>query len=82
MEYNVRKRHFTQFSRQFENSEWKSRSYPIRNITFDPRVENIIILHDDSSIIIVDKEKVGRKIFNRYMKELTGNPLKIKVGKS
>ncbi|KAJ8927588.1 hypothetical protein NQ314_019933 [Rhamnusium bicolor] len=62
IEYDIKKKRFTPFSRYLETNvpvQWKSRSYPIRNITFDPRVDNIIILHDDSSIIIVNKEKVS-----------------------
>ncbi|KAG5898118.1 hypothetical protein JTB14_006330 [Gonioctena quinquepunctata] len=62
VEYDVKRRHFTQCSRQLEKNEWKSRGYPIRNVTFDPRAEHIIILHDDSSIIILNKgQKTTKK---------------------
>ncbi|KAJ8982687.1 hypothetical protein NQ317_013159 [Molorchus minor] len=59
VEYDIKKRHFTDFSNNLgtiANKQWKSRSNPIRNITFDPRVNNIIVLHDDSNIIIIDKK--------------------------
>ncbi|XP_074029648.1 UTP4 small subunit processome component l(3)72Dn [Leptinotarsa decemlineata] len=55
IEYDIRKKQLTQFSRQ--QNEVKSRGYPFRNITFDPRAEHIIILHDDSSITIINKQK-------------------------
>lgn len=57
VEYDVSKKHFTQFSRNLENSNWKSRAYPIRNVTFDPRSEDVIILQDDSNIIVINKDK-------------------------
>ncbi|CAH1156149.1 unnamed protein product [Phaedon cochleariae] len=60
VEYDLKKRHFTNFSKQLENTDLKSRMYPIRNITFDPRAENIILLHDDNSIIIFNKGKAQK----------------------
>ncbi|KAJ8946719.1 hypothetical protein NQ318_020813 [Aromia moschata] len=60
IEYDIKKRQYTEFSRHLEAhlpEQWKSRSYPIRNITFDPRVDHIIIFQDDSNIIVINKEK-------------------------
>ncbi|CAG9829555.1 unnamed protein product [Diabrotica balteata] len=80
IEYSIVKKHFTSFSKDFENSEWKSRPYPIRNVAFDPRRENIIILQDDSNIIIINKEKetTGKKqkepkVLKKYFADIKGN---------
>ncbi|XP_057664279.1 U3 small nucleolar RNA-associated protein 4 homolog [Diorhabda carinulata] len=55
IEYDLKKKEYTNFSNEFEKSDWKSRPYPIRNITFDPRNKNNIILQDDSNIIVINK---------------------------
>ncbi|XP_018569516.1 U3 small nucleolar RNA-associated protein 4 homolog [Anoplophora glabripennis] len=60
VEYDIKKRAFSTFSRRLQKfffTQWKLRTYPFRNITFDPRVDNIVILHDDGNIIIIDKDK-------------------------
>lgn len=36
------------------------KSFCIRNLIFDPRNENIVILHNDSTILIINKEKVSK----------------------
>lgn len=40
-----------------------SKQFPIKNVTFDPRKQNVIILHDDANIIVIDKEKVSCFIY-------------------
>ncbi|XP_028130689.2 U3 small nucleolar RNA-associated protein 4 homolog [Diabrotica virgifera virgifera] len=80
IEYDIVKKHFTLFSRGFENSEWKSRPYPIRNIAFDPRRENIIMLQDDSNIIIINKDTTGKnqkETMEKNEKETTENKPKV-----
>ncbi|KAK5642373.1 hypothetical protein RI129_008540 [Pyrocoelia pectoralis] len=58
IEYDIECRKFTAFSLALEKqSNWPSKSFPVRNIVFDSTKENIIILHDDSHIVIVDKDK-------------------------
>ncbi|XP_019876359.1 U3 small nucleolar RNA-associated protein 4 homolog [Aethina tumida] len=60
VEFDYKKRLFTQFSRELHTKplkRWTTWSYPIRNITFDPKNDNIIILHDDTNIIILNKDQ-------------------------
>ncbi|KAB0796828.1 hypothetical protein PPYR_10889 [Photinus pyralis] len=58
VEYNIKRRRFTSFSLALEKqSIWPSKSFPVRNIAFDSRRQNIIILHDDSHIVIADQDK-------------------------
>ena len=50
------------FSRSLDQhhpKQWLSRNFPVINIAFDPRNTNIIILHDDNTICVVDKKKVS-----------------------
>ncbi|KAJ8924814.1 hypothetical protein NQ315_000968 [Exocentrus adspersus] len=64
VEYDVKKRALSPFSKRLQKKlpeHWKGRVYPVRNITFDPRMDNIIILHDDNSIIIIDKDNNTEK---------------------
>nr|CAH7757375.1 unnamed protein product [Callosobruchus chinensis] len=56
VEYDVKKRQYTPFTEKLSKSDFKSKFYPIKSITFDPRVNDIIIFHDDSSIYVVKKE--------------------------
>lgn len=52
----------TKFSKSLDRAyskRWPNKSFPIRNITFDPRAGNVTILHDDSNIVVMDKNKVS-----------------------
>ncbi|XP_031830992.1 UTP4 small subunit processome component l(3)72Dn isoform X1 [Nomia melanderi] len=58
VEYNLLQRQYTKFSNNLQNrlpKQWLARSFPITNIIFDPRNENIIILHDDSTVYVINK---------------------------
>ncbi|RZC36716.1 cirhin, partial [Asbolus verrucosus] len=60
IEFDLKKRELTKFSRSLTKNlpkQWTLRSSIIRSITFDPRVDHIIILHDDDSVIVIDKNK-------------------------
>ncbi|XP_015832958.1 U3 small nucleolar RNA-associated protein 4 homolog isoform X2 [Tribolium castaneum] len=60
IEYDMNRRELTKFSRSLAKNlpkQLTSRVSPIRNITFDSRVKDVIILHDDDSVLVVDKEK-------------------------
>lgn len=60
MEYSLKKRKYTKFSKGLQDQlpkQWLSRSFPVQNITFDERNDNIIILHDDNTIFVINKEK-------------------------
>lgn len=49
---------YTKFSNNLQSrlpKQWLARPFPITNIIFDPRNENIIIMHDDSTVYIIDK---------------------------
>lgn len=62
VEYDICKKMFTEFSNNLDKMQLDKRAnkqFPIKNVTFDPRNPNIIILHDDSNIIRIDKEKVS-----------------------
>jgi len=37
------------------SKQWLARPFPITNIIFDPRNENIIIMQDDLSVYIINK---------------------------
>ncbi|CAD1474178.1 unnamed protein product, partial [Heterotrigona itama] len=58
VEYNILQRQYTNFSNNLQNrlpKQWLARPFPITNIIFDPRNENIIIMHDDSTVYVIDK---------------------------
>lgn len=60
VEYSLTKRKFTDFSTVLNVQpprQWLSRSFPVMNVTFDPQESEILMLHDDASICIVDKRK-------------------------
>lgn len=51
---------YTEFSNNLQNrvpSYWLARQYPITNVTFDPNNENVIILHDDTTVYVIQKDK-------------------------
>ncbi|KAI4486585.1 hypothetical protein M0804_005955 [Polistes exclamans] len=59
VEYNLIKKQYTQFSNNLQSripKQWLARPFPIINICFDPYNENIIIMHDDSNVYIINKE--------------------------
>ncbi|XP_012526821.1 U3 small nucleolar RNA-associated protein 4 homolog [Monomorium pharaonis] len=58
VEYNIPTRSYTEFSNNLQNrlsKQWLARPFPIMNIIFDPRNENIIIMQDDSSVYVINK---------------------------
>ncbi|CAL7943400.1 unnamed protein product [Xylocopa violacea] len=58
VEYNILQRQYTKFSNNLQSrlpKQWLARSFPITNIIFDPRNENIIVMHDDSNVYVIDK---------------------------
>jgi len=58
VEYNIPTKSYTEFSNNLQNrlsKQWLARPFPITNIIFDPRNENIIIMQDDSSVYIINK---------------------------
>ncbi|XP_076637416.1 UTP4 small subunit processome component l(3)72Dn [Colletes latitarsis] len=58
IEYNILQRQYTKFSNNLQSrlpKQWLARSFPITNIIFDPRNENIIIMHDDSTVYVINK---------------------------
>lgn len=62
VEYALDKRKYTKFSRNLSENhpkQWLSRGFPVINVTFDPLNSNVIIMHDDSTICVIDKKKVS-----------------------
>nr|CAD7460305.1 unnamed protein product [Timema tahoe] len=60
VEVNLKTGKFSNFSKLLSGqmpTQWSSRCFPVNNVTFDPRNDNIIILHDDTTICIIDKDK-------------------------
>ncbi|XP_076281680.1 UTP4 small subunit processome component l(3)72Dn [Lasioglossum baleicum] len=58
VEYNLLQRQYTKFSNNLQSrlpKQWLARSFPITNIIFDSRNENIIIMHDDSTVYVINK---------------------------
>ena len=65
VEYDVANRQYTPFSKKLSEHlpvQWLSRSCAVRHITFDVRHPDVIILHDDSVIYTIDKNKVNRRM--------------------
>lgn len=60
IEYDLNNQQFTEFS-QFLSSrhprDWLNRSTIIEHVTFDPLKKEIILLHDDTMICVIDKVK-------------------------
>lgn len=60
LEYNIPRRQYTEFSNNLQSRlplQWLARPFPITNVLFDPNDENIILMHDDSTIYIINKNK-------------------------
>lgn len=58
IECNIPTRQYTMFSNSLQNylpKHWLARPFPITNIIFDPHNENIIIMQDDSSVYVINK---------------------------
>lgn len=58
VEYNIPTRQYTTFSNNLQNclpKHWLARPFPITNIIFDSHNENIIIMQDDSSVYVINK---------------------------
>ena len=63
IEFDLSRRELTKFSRSLSKSPPKSlasRGSAIRSVAFDPRADRTILLQDDDSVIVIDKEKVSR----------------------
>lgn len=62
VEYDVCSRQYTTFSKKLSEhlpTQWLNRSCAVRHITFDQRHPDVIMLHDDSVIYTIDKNKVN-----------------------
>lgn len=58
VEYNIPTRRYTTFSNSLQSclpKQWLARPFPITNILFDPHNENIIIMQDDLSVYVINK---------------------------
>ncbi|XP_022256210.1 U3 small nucleolar RNA-associated protein 4 homolog [Limulus polyphemus] len=58
VEYSLEKQEYTAWTRQIQKGRVSlglPRYSPIREVSFDPNDKNLIILHDDSSIFVLDK---------------------------
>jgi hypothetical protein len=61
VEYSLYGRKYTAFSRGLESRhpiQWLLRGFAVNNVTFDPNNENIIMLQDDNTICVINKNKV------------------------
>lgn len=68
-EYSLTARRYTTFCRKFlhtSSPDLTKRNSVIRNVSFDSRNSNLILLHDDSSIIVLDK---GKEAINEKQKQ-------------
>ncbi|XP_058803857.1 U3 small nucleolar RNA-associated protein 4 homolog isoform X2 [Phymastichus coffea] len=79
VEYSIPKRKYTEFSNNLQGrlpNQWLARPFPITNIAFDQNNENIIIMHDDTTVFVINKSsdlpcsttKIA-KLENGYCKE-------------
>lgn len=79
VEYSIPRRKYTEFSKSLQGrlpNQWLARSFPITNIAFDQNNENIIIMHDDTTVFVINKSsdlpcstaKIA-KLENGYCKE-------------
>lgn len=73
-EYDLTKQKYTPFCRDFLSaccSDLSKRNSVIHNVSYDPLHAHLILLHDDSSIIVLDKQKLAAK-------EKLGKPGKVR----
>ncbi|XP_015116456.1 U3 small nucleolar RNA-associated protein 4 homolog [Diachasma alloeum] len=79
VEYNLSRRQYTEFSNNLQTripNHWLTRSFPIVNITFNPNDQNVIILHDDTTVYVVQKNRFsdgGTKIAKTVNNEEDSN---------
>lgn len=62
IEFDLRSKQFTKFSRNLPKTNVNKsmhKLYPIRNVSFDPSKQQLLILQDDTSLIVINKEKVS-----------------------
>ncbi|XP_063976661.1 U3 small nucleolar RNA-associated protein 4 homolog [Diachasmimorpha longicaudata] len=60
VEYNLFRRQYTEFSNNLQTrvpSHWLTRTFPIINIIFNPNDQNAIILHDDTTVYVIQKDR-------------------------
>ncbi|XP_069701427.1 U3 small nucleolar RNA-associated protein 4 homolog isoform X2 [Periplaneta americana] len=60
VEYSLSSRKYTSFSRGLDNRhpvQWLSRNYAVNNILFDSSNQSIIMLQDDNTICVINKNK-------------------------
>ncbi|XP_011647712.1 U3 small nucleolar RNA-associated protein 4 homolog [Pogonomyrmex barbatus] len=58
VEYNIPTKKYTEFSNNLQSrlpKHWLARPFPITNIIFDTNNENVIIMQDDSSMYVINK---------------------------
>ncbi|OXU18958.1 hypothetical protein TSAR_000015 [Trichomalopsis sarcophagae] len=58
IEYSIPRRKYTEFSKNLQGrlpTQWLARHFPITNISFDGNNENIIIVHDDTTVFVINK---------------------------
>jgi hypothetical protein len=58
IEYNIPNQRYTEFSNNLQGLlpvQWLARPFPITNITFDQNNENIVIMHDDTTVFVINK---------------------------
>ncbi|XP_011497017.1 PREDICTED: cirhin [Ceratosolen solmsi marchali] len=58
IEYNIPTRRYTKFSNNLQDilpAQWLARRFPITNIVFDQSNENIIVMHDDTTVFVINK---------------------------
>lgn len=59
-EYSLKTQQYTPFCRQFLSecpAELTKRNSVVHDVSFDARHKNLVLLHDDSAIIVLNKEK-------------------------
>lgn len=82
-EYSLESMKYTEFSRQLQNrypKEWLSRNFAVHSIAFDSKNPDIIILNDDSAVLVINKQeelpcnerKIPRLEANNYISSTTG----------
>ncbi|XP_054278746.1 U3 small nucleolar RNA-associated protein 4 homolog isoform X2 [Macrosteles quadrilineatus] len=60
VEFSLERKKYTKFSRGLSDNhpkQWLGRSFTVSNVVFDPANKDIILLHDDSTICVIDKCK-------------------------
>ncbi|KAI4471576.1 u3 small nucleolar rna-associated protein 4 [Holotrichia oblita] len=58
VEYSIQEKRFTIFSRTLDSKiveNYVNKRFPIRNITFDVKNKDIVLIHDDTNIVVVKK---------------------------